>query len=158
MEGWGGCDDELGERPLVSARKSASRRATTRVFTDRQSEYLLYSSMSIDPQGLQAWVTSNGNDGGNMKAALSRDTDTVEGGRERGGGGCAWWLSWSKINVFAIPKTPVFKSQRRRMSEEKGGLIGEGCWELGARQQGRSGRRKDGGGEGRHGWMPTSGR
>lgn len=52
-------------------------------------------------------------------------------------------LSWSKINVFAIPKTPVFKSQRRRMSEEKGGLIGEGCWELGARQQGRSGWRKD---------------
>lgn len=65
---------------LLLAQKSASRRATTRVFTDRQSEYLL----SVDPRGLRAWVTSNGNDGGNMKAALSRDTDTGEGGRERG--------------------------------------------------------------------------
>lgn len=43
-----------------------------------RSEYLLYSSMSIDPWGLQAWVTSSSNDGGNMKAALSRDTDTRE--------------------------------------------------------------------------------
>lgn len=29
------------------------------------------------------------------------------------------------------------------MSEEKEGLMGEGCWELRAGQQGRSGRRKD---------------
>lgn len=59
-----------------------------------------------------------------------------------GRGGRRWWR-WSKINVLAIPETPVFKSRRGRASEEKGGLIGEGCWELRAGQQGRSGRRKD---------------
>ena len=66
-----------------------------------------------------------------MKAALSRDTDT---GKGWGGG------RWSKINVLAIPKTPVFICRRRM---ERGGLIGEGCWELRAGQWGRSGRRKD---------------
>lgn len=72
-----------------------------------------------------------------MKAALSRDTDTGEEAE--------WWcwLSWSKINVLAIPKTHVFKCRRGRMSKEKGGLIGEECWELRAGQQGRSGRRKN---------------
>lgn len=29
------------------------------------------------------------------------------------------------------------------MSEEKGGLIGEGCWELRVGEKGKSGRRKD---------------
>lgn len=53
-------------------------------------------------------------------------------------------MRWSKINVLAIPETPVFKSWRRKVSEEKGGLIGDGCWELRAGQQGKSGRRKDG--------------
>lgn len=38
---------------------------------------------------------------------------------------------------------PVFTSRRRRASEEKEGLIGEGFWELRAGQRGRSGRRKD---------------
>lgn len=48
-----------------------------------------------------------------------------------------------KINVLAIPETHIFKSRRRRVSEEKGGLIGEGCWELRAEQQGESGWRED---------------
>lgn len=54
-----------------------------------------------------------------------------------------WGWSWSKINVLASPETPVLNSRMRRVSEEREGLIGEGCWELRAGQQGRSGRRKD---------------
>lgn len=47
-----------------------------------------------------------------------------------------------KNQFLAIPEMPVFKSRRRQVSKEKRGLIGEGCWELRAGQQGRSGRRK----------------
>lgn len=42
------------------------------------------------------------------------------------------------------------------MSDEKGGLIGEGYWELRAGQRGRSGRRKDEVREGMDG-LPKSG-
>lgn len=42
-----------------------------------------------------------------------------------------------EINVLAIPETPVFKSRRSGVSEEEGGLIGEGCWEPRAGQRGK---------------------
>lgn len=72
--------------------------------------------------------------GATCRKPLSRDTDTGEK---------VGLVVVVKINVLAIPETPVFKNRRRRVSEEKGGLIGEGCWELRAGQQGKSGRRKD---------------
>lgn len=57
--------------------------------------------------------------------------------------GAVVMLEMVKNQCLAIPEMPVFKSQRRRASEEKEGLIGEVFGEVRAGQRGKSGRRKD---------------
>lgn len=87
--------------------------ACLQIDSELRSEYLQYTSLSIDPWGLWAWLNSNSHNGGNKPAAPEPWHRY-------------WWdeggAVWSKIGVLAISETSAFESQW------KNGLMGKGCW------------------------------
>lgn len=86
----GKCDDKLKEWPFAKCMCACVQmctvqvRACWQIDSKLRSEYFQYSSMPIDPWGLQVWLTSSSHDGGSMKAA-PEPWHTYRG--DEGGGG-----------------------------------------------------------------------